>query len=192
MQLFLMTNLANLTELTMPSLAWPDLSWTDLTWPDLTWLVSAWSNLTLPNIAALDLIALGVILFALCFWLVALISDARLKKTLAKESDESLYGPQFKCVVFEACSSACNKALKFETKPILIKNAPKLPLQGCMTPKCECRLLQHEDRRSGIDRRDKEVLDKRRRSVYANKRMVADRRRASIQEFLLPKYRTFS
>ena len=187
MQLFLMTNLANLTELTMPSLTFLDRSW-----PDLTWLGSSWSNLTLPNIATLDLIALGLILFALCFWLVALMSDARLKKTLAKESDESLYGPQFKCVVFEACSSACNKALKFETKPILITNAPKLPLQGCMSAKCECRLLQHEDRRSGIDRRDKEVLDKRRKSVYANKRMVADRRRASIQEFLLPKYRTFS
>lgn len=153
--------------------------------PNLTWL-----NLTLPNLATLDLIVMAIILFALCFWLVGLMSEARLKRTLAKESDESLYGPQFKCVVFGAGNSACNKALKFETTPILVKNAPKLPLQGCMAAKCECRLLQHDDRRSGLDRRDKEVLDKRRKSVYANKRLVADRRRVSIQEFLLPKYRT--
>ena len=148
-------------------------------------------NLTLPNMASLDLIAIALILLALCFWLVVLMSEARLKKTLAEESDESLYASQFKCVVFAAGNSACNKALKFEITPILIKNAPKLPLQGCMAAKCECRLLQHDDRRTGLDRRDKEVLDKRRKSVYANKRMVADRRRASIQEFLLPKYRTF-
>ncbi len=170
MKLFSMTNLANM----------PDLTWTDLTWLNLTW----------PNLATLDLIVMAIILFALCFWLVASTSDARLKKTIAKESDESLYESQFKCVAFVAGNSACNKALKFETKPILIENAPKLPLQGCTAAQCECSLLQHDDRRSGTDRRDNEVLDKRRKSVYANKRLVKDRRRASIKEFLLPKYRT--
>jgi hypothetical protein len=175
-----MTNLVNL-----PKLIWPDLTWSDFTWSNL-----ALPSLSLPNMATLDLIAIAVILLGLCFWLVASTSDARLKKTIAKESDESLYEPQFKCVVFVAGNSACNKALKYETKPILDKNAPKLPLLGCMAAKCECRLMQHDDRRSGTDRRDKEVLDKRRKSVYANKRLVSDRRRASIQEFLLPKYRT--
>jgi hypothetical protein len=179
------TDLTNLSSMT-----WSAFAWSDLTGPNLTGLNLTELKLALPNLAILDLIALGIILFALFLWLVSKQSEARLERTLAKESDESLYEPQFKCVVFGAGNNPCNRALKFESSPILISNAPKLPLQGCMSEKCECRLLQHDDRRSGKDRRDNEVLDKRKKSIYANKRLFKDRRRASIQEFLLPKYRT--
>jgi hypothetical protein len=150
------------------------------------------TNLALPNIATIDLIAIAVILLVLCFWLVTLRAEARLKKALQKQSDNSLYESQFKCVLFSAGDQACKSAIAFQTKPLLIKNAPSLPLQGCNAEKCACSLLQHDDRRSGKDRRDLEVLDKRRKSIYANKRQLKDRRRDSIREFLLPKYRSFS
>jgi hypothetical protein len=145
----------------------------------------------LPNIAILDLIVLAIILLGLCFWLVTKISEARLKKTLQKESDESLFTPQFRCVVFSAGNHACANALAYQTKPILISNAPELPLLGCSAEKCACSLVQYDDRRTGKDRRDMEMLDARRKSAHANKRLLKDRRRASIREFLLPKYRTF-
>jgi hypothetical protein len=147
--------------------------------------------ITLPNLATLDLIILAIIMLGLCFWLVSIISEARLKKTLQKESDESLFTPQFRCVVFSAGNHACANALAYQTKPILINSAPELPLLGCSAEKCACSLVQYDDRRTGKDRRDMEILDKQRRSAYANKRLLKDRRRASIREFLLPKYRTF-
>jgi hypothetical protein len=149
-------------------------------------------KLALPNLATLDLLVIAIILLALCFWLVSAISEARLKKSIEKESDATLYLSQFRCVVFSAGNNSCRKALEYQTKPILLSNAPNLPLQGCSAVKCECSLLHHDDRRTGIDRRDLEVLDEKRRLAYANKRLLKDRRRASIQEFLLPKYRSFS
>ncbi len=147
--------------------------------------------ITLPNLAILDLIILAIILLGLCFWFVSIISEARLKKTLLKESDESLFTPQFRCVVFSAGNHACKSALAYQTKPILMSNAPDLPLLGCSAEKCACSLVQYDDRRTGKDRRDMEMLDAKRKSAYANKRLLKDRRRASIREFLLPKYRTF-
>jgi hypothetical protein len=148
--------------------------------------------ITLPNIVILDLIIVAIILLALCFWLIALISEARLKKTIQKESDVSLYESQFSCVIFSAGNHACKNAHAYQTKPILTKDAPELPLRGCDAENCGCSLLQFDDRRTGTDRRDREVLDEKRRLAYANKRRLKDRRRASIREFLLPQYRSFS
>jgi hypothetical protein len=177
-----MASLANLMDMT-----WPSLTWFELALPKV-----ALPSLSLPNLATLDLIAMAIILLGLCFWLVAKTSEARLKKTLQKASDASLYESQFRCVLFSASDHACKSALAYPTKPILIKDSPDLPLKGCNAEKCACSLLRYDDRRTGKDRRDMELLDKRRRSAYANKRMLKDRRRASIQEFLLPKYRSFS
>ena len=148
--------------------------------------------LALVKLSILDLVILAIILLVLCFWLVSKLSEASLKKTLLKESDESLFTSPFKCVVFNAGDNSCKSALNYQTKPILLSKAPELPLKGCDAEKCTCALLQHEDRRTGNDRRDMEVLDKRRKSTYANKRLVKDRRRTSIKQFLLPKYRSFS
>ena len=146
--------------------------------------------MTIPtNLATLDLIVIAMMLLGLCFWLFSLFSEARLKKTIEKEADTSLFTPQFSCVVFSAGEHACQSALAYQTKPILIDDAPKLPLQGCFAEKCGCSLLQYDDRRMGKDRREMEEIKNRRK--YANKRLLKDRRRASIQEFLLPQYRAY-
>jgi hypothetical protein len=146
-------------------------------------------NLGLPNLAIMDLIVAAIILIAVCFWLISFKSEAKLKKAIEKESDATLFLPQFRCVVFKACINSCRSALEYQTKPILIDDAPKLPLQGCFAEKCGCSLLQYDDRRMGKDRRDMEEIKNRRK--YANKRLLRDRRRASIQEFLLPQYRAY-
>src|SRR5688500_17639517 len=65
----------------------------------------------LPNLAMLDLIILAIILLALGFWLISLISEARLKNTIQKESDASLYESQFSCVIFSPGNHACKSAL---------------------------------------------------------------------------------
>lgn len=146
----------------------------------------------LPQFATLDLIVVAIILLALCFWLVVVFSEWRLKKTLQKTADASLFESQFKCVILCASNSACSHAITQQTKPILLSKAPMLPLAGCDAQKCECILMQQDDRRMGLDRRDAEVLDKERKSIYAKKRRLKDRRRASIREFLLPQYRTLT
>jgi hypothetical protein len=46
-------------------------------------------------------------------------------------------------------------ALQFGNMRFLSAKAPKLPLPGCDSPKCECRYAHHSDRRSGVDRRAK-------------------------------------
>lgn len=150
------------------------------------------TNIALPKLATVDLIAIAIILLALCFWLVSKLSEARLKKTIQKQTDASLYEPQFKCVVFSPSSKACKFALAYSSKPILLSSAPNIPLNGCREENCTCRLLQLDDRRSGIDRRDSESLDEKIKLAKANKRRLKDRRRESIREFLLPKYRTAS
>jgi hypothetical protein len=139
---------------------------------------------------ALNLVIIALILVACCFWLASEISAARLKKALDKSADKPLFQSQFKCVVINPCTHPCKQARAYLSKPILANNAPALPLQDCDAAVCECTFLPQEDRRMGVDRREKQ--DERRASIYANKRMFRDRRRASIQEFLLPKYRTFS
>jgi hypothetical protein len=137
-----------------------------------------------------SIIIAALILAALCVWYISHRSEAKLKKSIEKESDATLFLPQFRCVVISPCDNSCKTALEYRTKPILINNVPALPLIGCNAKQCECSFLQYEDRRVGESRRNLEEVEKKR--VYTNRRLFKDRRRASIKEFLLPQYRQFS
>lgn len=139
-------------------------------------------------LSAFDITVATLALLGLCAWVIAnKKAEANLKETLEKAKDAALYQSQFKCAVFKPCNKSCRKALEFSTKPILIADMPNLPLRGCSEAACECSFDQQEDRRSGKDRRDYETAGK--RLANANKRLLKDRRRNSIREFLLPKYR---
>jgi hypothetical protein len=138
----------------------------------------------------LNLVIIALILVACCVWYASTRSAARLKKALDESADAPLYQSPFKCVVIHPCTHSCKQARAYQAKPILANNVPVLPLQDCDALACECSFLPQEDRRMGMDRR--EMQDAKRTSIYANKRIFRDRRRVSIQEFLLPKYRTFS
>jgi hypothetical protein len=133
----------------------------------------------------------AIALLAICAWLRAnKKAESRLKKALDKVTDAELYQSPFQCVVMTPCNNSCRKALEYSAKPILMKNVPELPLLGCNVFACECSFVQQEDRRTGKDRRYNEVPS--RRLIYANKRTLKDRRRDSIQDFLLPKYRQYN
>ena len=137
--------------------------------------------------AILYIFLIALILVACFFWYVSERSIAKLKRALEEDANNALFESPFKCVMIKLCVHPCKNARDFQTKPILAKDAPTLPLQGCNAITCKCSFERHEDRRMGTDRRDKQ--DARRTLIYINKRTLKDRRRASIQEFLLPKYR---
>jgi hypothetical protein len=144
----------------------------------------------------LYLVAILLILVACYFWYVSERSLARLKKNLDENSNTSLYQPQFRCVVISAdVDSCCKEVGKYQSTPLLLNNAPTLPLLDCDAIKCNCTFMHNDDRRMGIARRDKQSAQG--ELTYANKRpvkekrMAKDRRSASIQELLLPRYRIF-
>ena len=137
--------------------------------------------------AILYIIVIALILVACLFWYTSERSIAKLKKALDNDANSPIFESPFKCVVIKAGAHPCKNARDYQTKPILANDAPKLPLQGCNAITCQCSFERHDDRRTGADRRDKQ--DARRALIYANNRILKDRRRVSIQEFLLPKYR---
>lgn len=52
----------------------------------------------------------------------------------------------------------CEKtALQYGRRRYLSREAPTLPLPTCNTKACSCRYLHHDDRRSGEDRRIRDV-----------------------------------
>jgi len=139
--------------------------------------------------AVLYIIIIALFLVACFFWYASERSIAKLKKALEQDANNALFESPFKCVMIKLCTHPCKNAKELQTKSLLAKDAPTLPLLGCNAITCKCSFERHEDRRMGTDRRDKE--DARRALIYINKRTLKDRRRASIQEFLLPKYRIY-
>ncbi len=135
-------------------------------------------------------ITLGLILFALlCAWLISFTSESKLKKSLEKTVDISLYQSQFRCVGIIPGESCCGAAMERSGELILLKDAPSLPLKGCNVEQCNCKFAHQEDRCTGQERRIKE--ETRRKPIYGDKRLVKDRRKASIKEYLLPNYRQY-
>lgn len=59
---------------------------------------------------------------------------------------------QFKCVIIKTGTRACQSAQHLALKPILMNEAPVLPLAGCDAVRCDCKFTKHDDRRSD-DRR---------------------------------------
>ena len=58
----------------------------------------------------------------------------------------------YKCVVIKTGMKACQAAQDLAGKPILLNEAPILPLQACDTSKCTCKFIKQDDRRTD-DRR---------------------------------------
>jgi hypothetical protein len=51
-------------------------------------------------------------------------------------------------------ASSCKLVRQYEGQRILASAAPRLPVPGCAAPRCRCRYIHCEDRRSGEDRRE--------------------------------------
>lgn len=55
---------------------------------------------------------------------------------------------------FYPCLEACPAAWKLQDEKFLAGEVPALPLADCNQRNCDCRYLDHDDRRSGEDQRD--------------------------------------
>ena len=63
----------------------------------------------------------------------------------------------FHAVSIKAGSSCSQTARKYGGQRFLSGEAPTLPQPTCNTRACECRYVHHEDRREGVDRRQRDV-----------------------------------
>ncbi len=91
--------------------------------------------------------------FKLSNWLLRRRIDAQARETGRPVEHRRISNP-YHAVSIEPGSRACAAALAAGDSRFLSSSAPKLPLQGCTRPVCECRYEHYNDRRnSGHDRR---------------------------------------
>ncbi len=133
----------------------------------------------------------GLVLCAAYYWYAMRESERRLKRML-ESSEVALAKPSYRCVKIEVGAQACQHVQVMQAKPILVNDAPRLPLPDCHTAQCECKFIRFDDRRSGEDRRTSSAEAAENARIYADKRIRRDRRRASIQHFLRGSSRNFS
>ncbi|MDP3608866.1 MAG: hypothetical protein Q8R74_07325 [Methylophilus sp.] len=140
----------------------------------------------------IQLILIGGFVFcAAYYWYAMRQSELRLKQLL-DSSEIALAKPSYRCVKIESGTQACQPVQALLTKPILVNDAPRLPLPSCQVAQCDCKFIRFDDRRSGEDRRITSAEAEANAKMHADKRMRRDRRRASIQHFLKGSSRDYS
>lgn len=132
----------------------------------------------------LQYLLLGGLLFCVAYYWYAMRESERRLKKLLESSEVALAKPSYRCVRIETGESACQHVKSLASKPILVNDAPRLPLISCTVARCECKFIRYDDRRSGEDRRTNSAEAAANAKIYADKRIRRDRRRASIQHFL--------
>ena len=76
---------------------------------------------------------------------------------------------------------ACARARRAAGSRLLIENTPPLPLPDCNTDVCHCRHRPWDDRRSGVDRRDRLLAYGEFDAEFnRNQRQDTDRRRRQV------------
>lgn len=98
-------------------------------------------------------------------------------KKSTTEANPSNEPPPYRCVVIKTGSQTCEAVRALGSKPILLAEAPLLPLTGCQVRKCQCKFTRHDDRRM-VDRRTffgaaKEIMENHREN-----RQRKDRRKS--------------
>lgn len=132
----------------------------------------------------LQYLLLGGFVFCVAYYWYAMRESERRLKRLLESSEIALAKPSYRCVKIEAGQSGCQHVQVLVAKPILVDDAPRLPLLGCNVAQCDCKFIRYDDRRSGEDRRTNSAEAATNAKIYADKRIRRDRRRASIQHFL--------
>lgn len=140
----------------------------------------------------LSYLLLGGFILCMAFYWYAMRESERRLKNLLESSEIALAKPSYRCVRIECGEPACQPVKSLTDKPILVNDAPRLPLIGCMVARCECKFIRYNDRRSGQDRRSTSTEAIANAKIYADKRIRRDRRRASIQHFLEGSTRNYS
>lgn len=140
----------------------------------------------------MQLFLLGGLVFCVAYYWYAMRESERRLKKLLESSEVALAKPSYRCVKIETGASACQHVQALVAKPILVDDAPRLPVLGCNVAQCDCKFTRYDDRRSGRDRRMGTAEAAANAKIYADKRIRRDRRRASIQHFLKGSTRDYS
>ena len=140
----------------------------------------------------IQLLLIGGLLFCVAYYWYAMRESERRLKRMLEASEVALAKPSYRCVKIEFGDHACQPVQAFQAKPILVNDAPRLPLVGCNVSQCDCKFTRFDDRRSGEDRRISAAEAAENARIYADKRVRRDRRRASIQHFLKGSTREYS
>ena len=107
-------------------------------------------------------------------------TPASLSKPLLAKTQEKAETSDYRCVVIKTGQQTCAKVRELAGKPILLNEAPLLPLTECDVARCNCKFTRHEDRRMN-DRRTffgaaKEIMENHREN-----RKRTDRRKSNRQ-----------
>ena len=95
------------------------------------------------------LFGIAVVLFLVWWFLRRRGTKAERTDTTVEDSTRSDYH----AVSIKFDRNACKAAQKISGRRFLSGAAPRLPLQECDVPECNCRFAHHKDRRSSTDRR---------------------------------------
>lgn len=68
-------------------------------------------------------------------------------KALPKKIKPAEPKPQYRCVMINTGLNACSASQAMALQPILVNEAPVLPLQACDASECNCKFTRHNDRR---------------------------------------------
>jgi hypothetical protein len=124
------------------------------------------------------IIALGVLYFYRINTKNIPAKTQLIKAKSTKAKSTNLAKSQFRCVVIVPGVFACEEAKAMRDKPILMNEAPVLPLSTCKAKKCVCKFTRHDDRRMNSRR---EAINAARQMTgnIDNKRTKKDRRRST-------------
>ena len=116
-----------------------------------------------------------VILILLVSLWFTLHRRSKSEQSSSQDPNTTVYG----AVSIQACSNACEAVSEFEGKRFLATEIASVPVMGCSSKECACTLIQHQDRRSGIDRRYPH-LSMLGASIENEHRKLTDRRKHSF------------
>jgi hypothetical protein len=89
-----------------------------------------------------------IVLIAAIVYFVYSKSQASARAKTDLEKYKSLLSKsQFRCVLINTGLNTCKSAQAMRLKPILMNEAPVLPLATCDSSDCDCSYSRHEDRR---------------------------------------------
>lgn len=82
----------------------------------------------------------------------------------------------FHAVSISPGDDRCQAAEQMVGMRFLSTEAPQVPLYGCTAESCTCRYVHHEDRRSKMKRRDRDVWNRNSAVVMHDRRRSSGRR----------------
>lgn len=108
------------------------------------------------------------------------LANSKLGKTSGQKDAAKSANNQFRCVIIVPGLFSCKAAQAMRNKPVLMNEAPVLPLSSCGAGKCHCKYTRHDDRRMN-SRREAANVARQITGNIDNKRARKGRRQSDIE-----------